>query len=136
MDKMNFVDTNIFLEIILDDKKSEQCKSFLTKVKNNNIKALTTDFIIYSCLLQIQHKIKSQEKMKQFLSFINELKGLKIIRPSLNEMYKACIISKKYNLDFDDSLVVAAMIDNNCKYLVSLDGHFDKISIIKRIEPN
>lgn len=136
MDKIKFIDANIFLEIILDDEKSEQCKSFLTKIKNDDIKALTTDFLIYSCLLQIQYKIKSQEKMKQFLSFINELKGLKIIRPSINEMYKACIISKKYNLDFDDSLVVSAMINNNCKYLVSLDNHFDKISIINRIEPN
>lgn len=102
MDKIRFIDANIFLDIILDDEKSEQCKSFLTKIKNDNIQALTTDFLIYSCLLQIQYKIKSQEKMKQFLSFVNELKGLKIIRPSINEMYKVCIISKKYNLDFDD----------------------------------
>ena len=135
MDKIIFVDANIFLEVILKDKNADRCKSLLRKIKNNEIKALTSDFLIYACLIQIQYKLKSHEKMKQFLSFINQLKGLKIIRPSLNEMYKSCNISKKYNLDFDDSLVVAIMINNKCKHLVSFDKHFNNIPMIKRIEP-
>ena len=41
---------------------------------------------------------------------------------------------KEYNLDFDDALVVASMLANKTKKLVSFDKHFDKISENKIIE--
>lgn len=133
--EMKFVDSNIFLELMLDDEKSEQCRLFFEKLKNKEIEARTSDFIIYSCLLQIQYKIKSLKHMKNFILFINEMKGLKIIRPSLEELYNAIVLGERYNLDFDDSLVISVMIKNDIKTILSFDKHFDKVTVVKREEP-
>ena len=97
--------------------------------------AITSDFIIYTCLIQIQNKIKDPEKMKNFILLINSLNGLEIIIPYLTDIYNAVEISKKENLDFDDSLVLSCMKSANINQLVSFDKHFDKIKTIKRIEP-
>ncbi|MFQ5531806.1 MAG: type II toxin-antitoxin system VapC family toxin [Candidatus Nanoarchaeia archaeon] len=132
---MIFVDANIFLEVVLDDKKASSCINFFEKIKNKEIKAKTSDYLIYACLLQIQHKTKSTKNMEKFILFIHSLKGLEIIRPSLKDMYDAIKISNKHSLDFDDGLVVSAMINNDIKTLISFDKHFDKVSIIERKEP-
>ena len=41
----------------------------------------------------------------------------------------------KYKLDFDDSFVVACMIINGTKTLISLDKDFDNVKEIARKEP-
>src|SRR3989344_8767275 len=89
LNKMIFVDANIFLELMLEDKRSKECKAFFEKLKNKEVEARTSDFIIYSCLLEIQHKIKSLRAMENFVLFINELKGLHISRPSIKEIFNA-----------------------------------------------
>ena len=132
---MKFIDANIFLELMLDDEKAIDCKMFFDKLKNGEVEASTSDFIIYTCLLQIQYKFKSLKYLKNFILFINEMKGLRIFRPSLNDIYKSINISEKYKLDFDDSLVVSLMINNNIKELISFDKHFDKVNLIKRETP-
>lgn len=48
---------------------------------------------------------------------------------------KSIDIMGKYNLDFDDALVVSSMIANKIKKLVSFDKHFDVVREIERIEP-
>ena len=130
-----FIDANIFLEVILKDEKNESCKNYLNKIKNNEIMAITSDFIIYTCLLQIERNIKDNEKLKKFILGINSLNGLEIIRPYLTDIHNAIKIANKESLDFDDSLVVSCMKSANINKLVSFDKHFDKVKTIKRIEP-
>ena len=72
--------------------------------------------------------------MKDFLVFINSIK-INIIRPSLKELYKATEFMKKYKLDFDDSLVISCIKENNIKQLISYDKHFSKIKEISIIKP-
>lgn len=129
-----FVDANIFLEVLLQDKRKESCKMFLSKVISGEIKAVTSDFIIYACLLELRHK-KSLQSMKEFIVFINECHGLSILRPSLQDMNAAIEIANLYKLDFDDGLVVACMILNGVTTLISLDKDFDRVKEITRKEP-
>ena len=133
--KIVFLDANIFLELILNDKKAENCAVLLNKIKDKEVIAKTSDFIIYTCMLQIQFKLKSVEKTQKFILFINQLKGLEILRPSLGDIFDATAISEKYKLDFDDSLVVSCMKSNNIQDLFSFDKDFNKVEIIKRLEP-
>ncbi len=129
-----FLDANIFLEIALNDKKSEECKKLLDEVLRGKIKAYTSDFIVYSCLLQIQFKTKETKQMRNFILFINSIDNLTILRPSLFDMEKAVEYKEKWKLDFDDSLVISCMVNNGIKTLISLDSDFNKIPlIIKRI---
>jgi predicted nucleic acid-binding protein len=46
MDKIVFVDANIFLEIALGDKKSEECKSIIDEIREGKLVAYTSGFII------------------------------------------------------------------------------------------
>ncbi len=130
-----FIDANIFLEIILRDQNSESCKLYLKKIIEGEINAVTSDFIIYTCLLQIQHKVKSISAMNNFLLFLNELQNISILRPNINEIQDALKISERYKLDFDDSLVVSCMVNNDIKTLISFDKDFDKVHLIKRKIP-
>lgn len=129
-----FVDANIFLEISLKDKRSEECKSFLLKSRKE-INIVTSDFIIYSCVLRSQTKEKPLEGVRGFFNFISEFYEMEILRPSLTVMMKSKEFMKKYSLDFDDALVVACMIENKIKQLVSFDEDFDKVKEIERLEP-
>ena len=130
------MDANIFLEIALEDNRNEECKNFIIEILSNKIKAYTSDFIIYTCLIQLQFKSKENiKKMKEFLIFINSL-NINIIKPTLNEISKVMGFMEKYNLDFDDGLVISYMVNNNIKNLISFDKDFDKVDIIKRKEPN
>jgi len=71
----------------------------------------------------------------KFILFLNEIKGLMIMKPSISEIYNSLILAKKYKLNFDDSLVVSIMLRYNMKKLISFDKHFDKVKIINREEP-
>ena len=90
---MKFVDANIFLELMLDDKKADICESFFEKIKNEETSFYTSDFIIYTCLLQIEQKIKSLKVMGEFIYFINNLNNLSILRPSIKDIYNSLHIS-------------------------------------------
>ena len=101
---------------------------------DNNSQAVTSDFIIYTCVIQIKNKLKSTSAIKNALIFFSNFQGLKIVRPSLNDVYNAVELMESSRLDFDDSLVVSAMKSNNVKELASLDRDFDRIKGIERIK--
>lgn len=132
---MFFIDANIFLEVELNDEKSKECENLLEKVCNNQIDAATSDFVVYTCLIQLEKKSASIEKMKDFMVFIDNA-SLEIHSPTFQTLYNAFEIMKKQTLDFDDALVVAIMKSVGIKEVVSFDRHFDKINEIKRLEPN
>ncbi len=127
-----FIDANIFLEIFLKDSKAEKCEQFLKKLQEEGRAAVTTDFIIYSCLLVVQNNSKNGKIMRNVISFFNSYPPLRIIRPSLEDCYHAIGLMEAKNLDFDDSLVVACMARYEIEELASLDRHFNKIKEIKK----
>ena|SRR3989344_3510448 len=129
-----FIDANIFLEIFLKDKRAEECKALLRTLQEQERNAVTTDFIIYSCILQVQNKLKNAELIKNTIIFFNSHPNLKIIRPSFEDLHNSAGILETAKLDFDDSLVVACMNSHGITELASLDRHFDKVKGIKRIE--
>ncbi len=94
---MYLVDTNIFLEIFLQQDKSKDCKSFLEKnIGDLNI----SDFSLHS--IGVIFFRNNNEKI--FLKFISD------ILPNINLLslpqddYKEIInVKKKMKLDFDDS---------------------------------
>ena len=132
MVKKIFIDANIFLEIFLDDSKSKDCIEYLRSLTKGDKQAVTSDFIIYSCILQAQNKLKETKFLKRIIMFFNSY-NLNILRPSLDDFYSAIEIMDNYRLDFDDSLVVSCMKSYGITELASLDKHFDKIKSINRI---
>ena len=132
MDKEIFVDANIFLEILLKDSKSEECKGFLRSTNDKGL--ITSDFIVYSCLINIENNLKNKADLKAAIIFFNNIQNLKILRPSFDELYAAVEIMENSNLDFDDGLVVACMRNYGIKKLASLDRHFDRIKGMEKVK--
>lgn len=131
-----FIDANIFLEVQLGDKRKEECIKFFRRLQEGEVTATISDFIIYTSLIQIDVNLKSAKVMKDFILFVKSLEDLEIFRPDIETIMKAIGFAKKYNLDFDDALVVSSMLANKIKKLVSFDKDFDKVREIERIEPN
>lgn|SRR3989338_2710427 len=125
-----FVDANIFLEIFLDDSMADSCEKFL-KSLNEDDKPFTSDFLIYSCLIAIERKHKNKGKLLDALRFFSSFSQLRILRPSIEDLYNAASMMDKHNLDFDDSLVLSCMQKFGIRRLASLDRHFDKIKNIE-----
>lgn len=131
-EKPIFIDANIFLEVELGDERSPECKELFMKIYKG-MKAITSDFVVYTCLLQLENK-SSVEKMQDFIVFLDNMEFIEIHSPTYRTIYNAFEIMKR-GLDFDDALVVSIMKSLGIEKLISFDGDFDKIKEIKRIEP-
>jgi len=132
---IKFIDANVFLEVFLLDKNWEGAAEFLKKVSEEVITCFTSDFIIYSILLQIQNKTRNKESMKAFITFLDNMKGLKIARFTPEILMTAINYMETYKLDFDDSVQLSFMDSFGLTEIVSFDKDFDHINWIKRIEP-
>ena len=121
------VDTNIWLEILLDQEKSEVCSTFL-KNTSSNLLAIS-DFSLHSILL-ILTKFKKFEQATLFLEDLvnSEIDVLYVDYTDMEEILK---IIKEHNLDFDDAYQYFLTKKYNLT-LVSFDKDFDKTDIYRK----
>jgi predicted nucleic acid-binding protein len=94
---MFLVDTNIFLEILLEQDKKENCKRFL----NNNIESLTiTDFSLHSIGI-ILFKYGKEDVFRKFVEdIVTNIKNLSLPVELYNNVVD---VRKNLTLDFDDA---------------------------------
>ncbi len=124
------VDTNVWLERLLDQDKSKIVERFLEITPVSQI--FISDFALHSIGV-ILSRLKQPVVFEKFLSdlFING----KIERLSLNtlDLFDVLVNIKKFNLDFDDSyqLTIAQKYD---LIVVTFDKDFNSIGI-NRISP-
>lgn len=128
------IDANIFLEVLLEQKNSEKCKSLLREILNGEKQAFISTITIDSIVLvMIKYKIQ-KEKIELFLKSLVKYKGLRFYQIKLQDRIKAIYLMDKYKLDYEDSLVLQSAFSTQSKEIISLDKHFDKIKEIKRID--
>jgi len=130
------VDSNIFLELQLDQEYADDCEHFLTKVKDGSIKAVTTDFHIDSILVIMENYGKKPSEIRVFLSSLLGYKGLRIYFLSILDRIMATKYMEKFNLDLDDALAYCTMRKFRINAIVSYDKHFDKLEDVVRLEPD
>ncbi len=93
---MYLIDTNIFLEILLNQEKSSDCKEFLNQ---NYDKIFISDFSLHSIGV-ILFRYKKKEIFKEFVQEI--LSEIKILNLPSQE-YEVFMNTKRLpDLDFDD----------------------------------
>lgn len=131
---MYFIDANIFLELLLDQEKADDCEAFLEKVRDGSLKAATTDFIIDSIVLVMEKEGKKPSELSLFLSSLIGYRGLETYFLSLYDRIQATKHMQKFGLDFDDSTAYQAMRSLHTDQAVSFDKHFDKITNVTRLE--
>ena len=128
------IDANIFLEFLLDQQEAQKCFEFLEKVREGVLQAVVSTFTIDGILIALERHHQNVEIMEKFLRSLISHRGIRIYTPTIDDRLKA-INHISLGLDFEDALTLQCAISNNEKEIVSFDKDFDKIKLIKRIEP-
>jgi len=131
-----FVDSNVFLELELDQEHADECEAFLNKVRKGVLRAITTSFHIDSILIIMENYGKSPSDLKIFLSSLLGYKGLEVYPLSILDQVSATRWMNKLNLDLDDAIAYHVMKRLNIDKIISYDRHFDSIKDIMRLEPS
>jgi len=124
---MQLFDTNIFLEILLSQAKSERCKNLLNeRVGNISI----TDFTLHSIGVILFH----QNQEKTFTRFVEDvLPKIEIVSLGLGAYTKVSTYKIECNLDFDDAYQSAVAEERNLA-IVTMDDDFKRISNKIKVE--
>ena len=121
------VDTNIFLEILLNQEKKDKCKRFLDK---NSSKIYLSDFSLHS----IGVILFRNNKIEVYINFINDiLPNIDLLSLNKQDYELVSLNANKYNLDFDDSYQ-CAIADKFEIGIVTMDKDFKKVE--KNIKVN
>lgn len=128
---MFLVDTNIFLEILLEQNNSEECEKFLEWSYKNGIPLACTHFSIHAIEAMLSIRNKFQE-IEDFLQNLENMPNLQVYATTIEEEKQIIKIARKIKLDFDDALQYFVAKKTGASNIVSFDSHFDKTSIKRK----
>jgi uncharacterized protein len=114
------IDTNIFLEILLNQEKKELCKDYLNS-KFGQI--VISDFSLHS----IGVILFKNKRFEIYSSFINDvLPRIKIITLPKENYPQVRTVAEQFNLDFDDAYQVT--VAEGFKLIITtMDSDFEKV---------
>jgi len=114
------IDTNIFLEILLEQENKEKCKSFLVK---NYGEIVLSDFSLHS----IGVILFRNQKYSLYNSFINDvIPNIKVASIEKSGYSRLREFAVQFNLDFDDSFQEVLSEELNLT-IVTMDKDFERI---------
>jgi predicted nucleic acid-binding protein len=119
------VDTNIWLERLLGQEKSEIVGKFLDYVSSDHL--FITDFALHSIGI-ILSRLNRRDAFLQFIDdlFING--SVSVVRLEEEDMQKVISVIEMFNIDFDDAYQYTAAQKNNF-VIVSFDEDFDSTQL-------
>jgi len=119
---MYLLDTNVWLERMLDQKKSEEVGMFLSRMPSDRI--FMTDFTLHSIGV-ILHRLNKHATFLRFIQdvFENGEVGLVSLTPA--DMTHIVAMINRFRLDFDDAYQYVAA-EKYEMVLVSFDSDFDQ----------
>jgi hypothetical protein len=116
------VDTNIFLEVLLDQARADKADAWLKRASAGMLSM--TEFTLYSLgiiLLRLR-------RPATFLKLKNDLLGngaIRLLRLGPDDMESVIEAAHRFNLDFDDAYQYQAATKHDLQ-IVSFDSDFDK----------
>lgn len=125
---MYLVDTNIWLERLLGQEKSEIVGKFLDLVPADQL--YITDFALHSIGV-ILSRIKRRDVFLQFIDDLFIKGSVSVVTLDVEDMQKVISVMEEFSLDFDDAYqYIAAQKDN--LPIISFDKDFDKTQLGKK----
>jgi len=118
---MYLVDTNVWLERLLDQNYSEQIGVLFNKIPSSEL--FITEFALYSIGISMTH----ENRLDELLLFLKEVileSNVRIIRLNISDYELITDTVKKQGLDFDDAYQYVSA-EKNGLIIVSLDKGFD-----------
>jgi predicted nucleic acid-binding protein len=132
---MLLIDANIFLELMLDQSRADECQEFLTSVAEGRRDAFMTDLTLDSILIVLENKGRAPSDLATFISSLVGYRGLRLYWLSLIDRFHATKHMDHFGLDFEDSATYQACNRLSVEGIVSFDRHFDGLPGLKRFEP-
>jgi predicted nucleic acid-binding protein len=123
------LDTNVFLEYLLNRKNAEDCGKLLAKVSKGEIEGVVTRFSLHS----IETVYKSR-LLEGFLANVDRSLGLYVRDTTTAEEMDVAVLSRTIRRDFDDAMQYYVAKKMGAERIVSYDKHFDGLDI-PRSEP-
>lgn len=118
---MVLVDTNIFLEILLDQEAATQCKTFLSEQAGNIV---VSDFSLHSVGVILLRK-KRVELFQSFL--VDVLPEVEVMGLALDAYGTVIEAHHDFLVDFDDAYQVAVAISQGLS-VATLDRDFKRVT--------
>jgi predicted nucleic acid-binding protein len=120
------IDTNIWLERLLNQEKSEEVRRFLDSVPSENL--YITDFTLHSIGV-ILHRLKKLNALIKFVQDIFINGKVNLVHLGAIDMLRVVDVMKDFNLDFDDAYQYVATLFSALSYLLP----FQKSGLKKRL---
>ena len=127
---MYLVDSNIWLERLLDQERADEVRAFLDHTPAHTL--FITEFALYSICLTLT----SRQLVQELIEFLDDLSSgeINLVRLSPQDLKQVITACQDFNLDFDDGYqYVAARIHGLT--LVTFDRNFTRTDI-ERISPS
>jgi predicted nucleic acid-binding protein len=118
---MFLVDTNIWLEVLLEQEKAEDARRFFAAT--DSILLSMTDFTLYSIGI-ILTRFNKDPLFEEFLADTLETSGVARIRLDTADLKQIVSIRSQFRLDFDDAYQYVAAEKYDLT-IVSFDKDFD-----------
>jgi predicted nucleic acid-binding protein len=125
------LDTNIFLELILGQRRAADCEALLNAISKGRIEAVVTHFSVHA----VEAVLGSGEPLLRFLRNIENSVALTVFETGVSDEMSAAMLTKGKSLDFDDALQYYVAKRLGAEAIVSYDKHFDKLDL-PRTEPS
>ena len=119
---MYLVDTNIWLERLLDQEKSEEVGNFLAHISSEQL--FITDFALHSIGV-VLNKLDKNEVLVQFVNDVFIQGAVSLIHLEPEDMKTMIRMMQQFNLDFDDAYQYVAAEKYELT-IVSFDTDFDR----------
>jgi len=119
---MYLVDTNVWLEPLLQQERAEEAVQFLTQTPTENL--FITDFSFYSIGILLTRR----NRPNILLDFVQDLftnGAVVLLRLEPQEMPNLVAAINQFNLDFDDAYQYVTAQRNNL-VIVSFDNDFNR----------
>ena len=116
------LDTNIFLEIILSQEKSNEAKELLLKSAQHEF--FVTDYSLHSIGLLLFRR-KQYDAFRAFLDDVLVNGGIGLLSLLPEEMDSVISASKRFSIDFDDAYQYAVASRHGLT-LISFDTDFQR----------
>ena len=130
---MYLFDTNIFLEILLDQKQTLSCRKALAALDSDS-PGWITGFSLHAIEAILGRNLRYRIPLERFLRNLSENQLLHRYDTTTEEEGEIASSMPRLKLDFDDALQYYVARKERLT-LVTLDRDFDKISDVKILKP-
>lgn len=122
---MYLIDTNIWLEILLNQEKAQEASEFLSRTPTSAMQV--TDFTVHS-LGVILCRLRKEALFLEFVRDVLLAGEVAVLGVQADEMAELLEAMRRYSLDFDDAYqyIVA---QKHGVVIVSFDHDFDKTDL-------